>query len=103
MINFVRYDVTNGQLEHSNEDFLSEMMSVKDTSEYNTAWLVSDCDYTVGARQRWAFGSKLIDAGLRLHGEGACFENETPRVFAKTMSKMAKSKQGQFILLPESI
>jgi hypothetical protein len=45
----------------------------KKTKEHLAAWFVSNCDHTEGAVKRWEYGESLIDAGLRLYGEGECF------------------------------
>ena len=45
----------------------------KKTKQHLAAWFVSNCDHTEGAVKRWEYGESLIDAGLRLYGEGECF------------------------------
>ena len=69
-----RLSEETGELLFSDEKFFEEMMSKKNTSKYHTVWLVSDCDHTPGALLRWEYGKKLIIAGLKLHGEGKCFD-----------------------------
>lgn len=53
-------------------------------SSYNTAWFVSNCNATSGATRRWQYGKSLIDAGLKLYGEGSCFQNKTTRNFGQS-------------------
>ena len=48
---------------------------------FNTAWMVSNCDYTIGAVKRMEYGKSLLAAGLKLYTEGACFDNPTQRKF----------------------
>ena len=50
-------------------------------SEVNTAWFVSNCNQTIGAIRRMEFGRSLVDLGLKLHAEGKCFDNSTPKKF----------------------
>ena len=56
-------------------------------SEFNTAWFVSNCNHTSGALKRWEYGQSLMQAGLKLYGEGACFEKTTVRNFGKSPKK----------------
>jgi hypothetical protein len=36
---------------------------------------VSNCEATAGAAQRFSFGERLVDAGLKLDGYGECWNN----------------------------
>ena len=67
----LRFD-GDGNLVSSNEDYAKNLMKRKFPygSEYNTAWFVSNCDYTSGARKRFAFGKEMIEKGLKLYSEG---------------------------------
>jgi hypothetical protein len=65
------------------------------TNGFHTGWMISNCDHTPGAILRWAYGEALIKAGLKLHGEGACFENQTKRTFVN-MAKSIKYNNENF-------
>lgn len=39
----------------------------------HTAWIVSNCGRTNGARARWAYAQSMIEHGLKLDGFGDCF------------------------------
>ena len=65
------------------------------TNGFHTGWMISNCDHTPGARLRWGYGQELIKAGLKLHGEGACFENQTKRTFGN-MAKSLKYNNENF-------
>ena len=41
-------------------------------------WIVSQCDYTAGARRRMAFANELRKAGLNFDGHGRCFPDSPP-------------------------
>jgi len=71
---------------------------------YNSLWYVSNCDHTEGAKKRFEYGQKLIKAGLRLHGEGECFENPTQRRFGRSVHGAGNltKKQRQQMTAPVS-
>ena len=49
-------------------------MSMKESPNgKHTAWIVSNCARTNGAKARWAYGQELIKNGLKLDGFGECF------------------------------
>ena len=39
----------------------------------HTAWIVSNCGRTNGARARWQYAQNMIEAGLKIDGFGECF------------------------------
>jgi len=53
-------------------------MGVKNTSEVNTFWAVSDCGSTTGAKKRWDFGKSLINGTYNLwcHGSDPTFDSD---------------------------
>ena len=64
-------------------------------SEVNTGWYLSNCDKTIGAIRRFKFGQKLIEAGLKIHTEGTCFNNLTPKEFGKNEKKVNQERKIQ--------
>ena len=64
-----RYFV-NGTKKGSDESYLQGILEEKKLLEEDVvaAWFVSDCDHTVGAEMRWAYGKRMIDAGIKIHG-----------------------------------
>ena len=76
-----RFDEKTGKLLKTDKEYFIELMAEKDTSEHNTAWFVSDCNNTAGAQKRWKYGKSLMDADLKLYGEGKCFEKSSAHYF----------------------
>jgi len=74
ILRFVRYRGQNKYM--SDEEHFDLIMSRKNppNTKY-AAWMVSNCDNTGGANQRWDFVQDLLKAGLRLNGFGECFNN----------------------------
>ncbi|CBY31970.1 unnamed protein product [Oikopleura dioica] len=77
------YDENTGEELLSIEEMNEKILKLKNekTNDLHTGWMISNCDHTPGARLRWSYGQSLIKAGLKLYGEGACFENQTKRSF----------------------
>ena len=59
----------------SDEQYAKELIENKFEygSDYNTAWYVSNCNFTSGAEKRYQFGKKMIEKGLKLYSEGGLF------------------------------
>ena len=51
------------------------MLKKSRKNDKHTLWMVSNCNSTPGAIARWNYGQSLIEAGLKVEGEGACFKN----------------------------
>lgn len=74
ILKFVRYN--KGKLTVSDEKHLDNIRTRKNQpGTKHTAWLVSNCENTGGAKARWDYGQALVKAGLRLDGYGECFNN----------------------------
>ena len=60
----------NGTKKGTDETYLQRILDEKKLLKEDVvaAWFVSDCDHTIGAKMRWDYGKKLIDAGIRIHG-----------------------------------
>ncbi|CBY08412.1 unnamed protein product [Oikopleura dioica] len=86
-IQFARFDGKN--IEYSDEEYFRRLMDKK-TKKHLAAWFVSNCDHTEGAVKRWEYGESLMNAGLRLYGEGECFGKVTERSFSKEKKKTKK-------------
>lgn len=74
VIRSVRYQ--NGVLAQSNEEHISVIMNRKNppNTKY-VSWVVSNCNKTAGASQRFEYGKRLVAAGLKLDGYGECWNN----------------------------
>ena len=66
----------NGTRKGTNESYLQSILEEKKLLKEDVvaAWFVSDCDHTIGAKMRWDYGKKLIEAGIRIHGLVQCSE-----------------------------
>ena len=66
-----------GKLYETSSDHLKrlEMLKKSRKNDKHTLWMVSNCNSTPGAIARWNYGQSLIQAGLKVKGEGACFKN----------------------------
>ena len=71
IISQIRFD-SEGKLKMSDEQYAKELIEKKFEygSDYNTAWYVSNCNFTSGAEKRYEFGKKMIEKGLKLYSEG---------------------------------
>lgn len=70
----VRYN--NGIKVQGDEEHLSILMNRKNAPNTKyAAWVVSNCDKTAGASQRFEYGKRLVAAGLKLDGYGECWNN----------------------------
>ena len=61
-----RYDTKTGLVQVNDDAYLRGLMQEKETSVYNTAWFVSNCGNSPGAKKRMDFAKDLIKAELRL-------------------------------------
>lgn len=77
--------------EVSDTNFLQRILDDKNRCRLNSAygdyhdsqcpialWVVSNCKQTKEAINRWNYGQKLINLGLKLKGYGKCFDNPLP-------------------------
>ena len=56
------------------ENLISQIMGAKENPNgKHTAWIVSNCGRTNGARARWQYAQNMIEAGLKIDGFGECF------------------------------
>ena len=64
-LTLTRFDPRNGRLLESNEDHLSRLRKIKLSNQkpFHTLWLVSNCDHTWGAIERWKLGQALLNEG----------------------------------------
>merc|ERR1712046_102029 len=61
---------------HSDEEHISIIMDRKNAANTKyAAWVVSNCDHTAGASQRFEYGQRLVKAGLKLDGFGECWNS----------------------------
>ena len=74
-----RFDFKSGQLLKSDEEYFRDLLAQKQPynepleefdGNFNTVWYISNCNHSSHAVRRWEFGKTLIDAGLKVHGEG---------------------------------
>lgn len=66
----------NGELIEDDETHINNIMKYKNAPNTKyAAWIVSNCEATAGAAQRFSFGERLVDAGLKLDGYGECWNN----------------------------
>ena len=74
ILRLVRYK--EGVKSMTDENHLKMILSRKNkpNTKY-VSWVVSNCDKTDGALERWQYVTSLIDAGLKLDGYGECFNN----------------------------
>jgi len=84
-----RFDPKTGDLEKTDKQYFTDLLENKFSAngDVNTGWYVSNCNHTVGATERLVYGQSLIDAGLKLHTEGACFGNVTERQFGRNAER----------------
>lgn len=74
ILRFVRYRGDHKYLtDQEHFDMIMERKNPPNTKY--AAWMVSNCDNTGGANQRWEYVQSLLSAGLRLDGFGECFKN----------------------------
>jgi len=57
-----RFQDETGKLKIGNDEYLEEIINAKSNNlgNYNTGWIVSNCDRTAGARKRWEFAQVII-------------------------------------------
>jgi hypothetical protein len=85
LITAARFEASSAELLKDDKTYMHDFMEQKFPYgfEHNTAWYVSNCNHTIGAENRFEYGKLLMDAGLRVHTEGACFGNVTQRKFGR--------------------
>ena len=60
----------------TDENHLDMILSRKNKPGTKYAsWVVSNCNKTGGARERWDYVQELVQAGLKLDGYGECWNN----------------------------
>ena len=60
--NAIRQHFTNGE-PPTVEDLNKSIIDLKNKIGNHTAWIVSNCDRTNGARARWEYAQRMINAG----------------------------------------
>jgi len=75
-LKYARYKYKNGNWteRQTPQEHLQDIMAQKTSSNY-ASWMVSNCDQTGGADQRFEYVTSLIKEGLKMDGYGHCFEN----------------------------
>ena len=86
LITEARFNANSGVLLVDDKTYFQNLISEKfePSSQHgtvNTAWYVSNCNHTLGAKLRLDYGQSLIDAGLKLYTEGECFGHVTEKNF----------------------
>ena len=61
--------------------------------------MVSNCDETRGAQIRFQYVQRMMDAGLKLDGFGACF-GEDKQIFGEPWNKKIHDQEGKKMIVP---
>lgn len=85
----MRFHHINGYLVDTDDAYYQKLIEYKYPygSGFNTAWIVSNCNHTDGARTRWDYGTALIKAGLKVNGTGDCFGKPTKKISSDWTAK----------------
>ena len=78
------------------DDHIEQIMAAKKPGAYAT-WLVSDCGETKGAKARFQYVQRMIDAGLLLDGFGTCFDQQ---IDGYPWSRRSFDKNGRRLFQP---
>ena len=102
MLRLVRYK--NGTKTMTDEDHLNMILSRKNKPGTKYAsWVVSNCNKTGGARERWDYVQDLVQAGLKLDGYGECWNNTlTEKPWMSDPEKPGLMSQYKFYLAFEN-